>query len=189
MEIHYGEYVKKNIFIFFPLQIYNVILKSLKHSVRVIDLLETDWWSVFELFRIVSKMNTIFYLNIDSLLLKEVNGNEFRYWVVLSDLDVLTTWTSIARLKYIIVCRLNDSSVFSGKRFLWWSLESSQTKTPDTHSTMFCTVGSFFSWYWAVRNQGRIFIRCVVVGVSMCSCIMSTAMLMKNSTSLTLLQK
>lgn len=64
-------------------------------------------------------MNTIFYLNTDFLLLKEVNGNKFRYCVVLSSfLGVLTIRASIARLKYIIVSRLNDNAVFSGKRFL-----------------------------------------------------------------------
>lgn len=60
--------------------------------------------NTFELFKIVSKMNKIFDLNIDSLLLKEVNGKEFRCCVVLSYLlGVLTTWASIARLN-ILLC-------------------------------------------------------------------------------------
>lgn len=114
-----------------------------------------------------------------------MNGNECRYWVVLSYfLGVLATLESVARLKHIIVCRLNDTTVFAvhcGKKFPWWNLESCCTKIPDSQSTVFCSVELFFWSLLAVTDQGRILSGSVVVGVCMCIHI-----LMESSTSPTL---
>lgn len=80
-----------------------------------------------------------------------MNGNECRYWVALPYfLGVLATLESIARFTYIIVCRLNDTTVFTvvGRDSLDEIYRIAVQKIPDTCSTMFCSVKLFFSPYW-----------------------------------------
>lgn len=107
--------------------------------------------NIFELSNIVSKANTFLF----NYRFPVAKGGEWKWIQILCSLILLVECSyhigEHCQIKYIIVHRLNDSAVFSGKRFLWWSLESSHTKIPDTHSTMFCSVQFFFSWYWQLQ--------------------------------------
>jgi len=94
-----------------------------------------------------------------------VNRSEYRYWVALSYfLDVLATLESIARLKYIIVCRLNNTILFTvaGR----YSLDDIQRAAVQKYQRLVLpcfAVWNFFQSLLAVTDHRRIFSGSVVV--------------------------